>query len=196
MGRHSPAALRRAVDRAQVVAFPDSGGMESYVRTSAIADLDGWPCPGRARERCESVGRTEPLTICFTPVRPAAVPRRPGGWSVELVDGSPPAAMGVDRGVVAGAGSGPFRGARPPPRWPPPSEGLSRPLLGHGLIATGADLSQASRSDTVTIVATIARVWAITGRRTPRNPHDRVGGDDDPVAEVGRGEAPGRAPGR
>ncbi len=69
VGGNSPAALRRAVDRAQGWSpFPTPGGMESYVRTSAIADLDGLArALERARERCESVGRTEPLTICFTP---------------------------------------------------------------------------------------------------------------------------------
>ncbi|GEM_PF-61476 len=99
VGGNSPAALRRAVDRAQGWSpFPTPGGMESYVRTSAIADLDGLArALERARERCESVGRTEPLTICFTPF---ALPRYladPVAGLSELVDEvATLAAMGVD----------------------------------------------------------------------------------------------------
>lgn len=69
VGGNSAAALRRAVTLAQGWSpFPTPGGLERAVRTTAIGDLDELSRRlVRARELCEELGRTEPLTICFVP---------------------------------------------------------------------------------------------------------------------------------
>ncbi len=99
VGGNSAAALRRAVDHAQGWSpFPTAGGMEAAVRTSAIADLDGLRAAlERARERCELVGRTEPLTICFVPFSlPAYLHDPTAGLGPLVEEVAALEAMGVD----------------------------------------------------------------------------------------------------
>lgn len=69
VGGNSPAAMRRAVDHAQGWSpFPTPDGVASAVRTSSISNLDELGAAlRRAHERCDAIGRTEPLTICFVP---------------------------------------------------------------------------------------------------------------------------------
>lgn len=88
VGGNSPAAMRRAVTMAQGWSpFPTPGGMERAVRTSAIADLaDLRTALGRARELCEQVGRSAPLTICFVPFAAADYAADPEGALAPLVE--------------------------------------------------------------------------------------------------------------
>lgn len=99
VGGNSPAAMRRAVDHAQGWSpFPTPAGVESAVRTSAIADLDQLRVAlGRARERCDAIGRTEPLTICFVPFSLQGYLQDPVGGLDALVDEvATLVSMGVD----------------------------------------------------------------------------------------------------
>ena len=91
--------MRRAVDHAQGWSpFPTPAGVESAVRTSAIADLDQLRVAlGRARERCDAIGRTEPLTICFVPFSLQGYLQDPVGELDALVDEvATLVSMGVD----------------------------------------------------------------------------------------------------
>jgi len=76
VGGNSTAAIRRAAERAQGwVPFPNPPGMRA-VRTPPLSDIDEL---GRRiavlREHAASIGRTEPLDICFSPFErdPAAI---------------------------------------------------------------------------------------------------------------------------
>ena len=88
VGGNSPAAMRRAVDHAQGWSpFPTSPAMASAVRTASIGDVDELRAAlGRARERCEEIGRTEPLTTCFVPFSMTDYLADPIGGLDPLVD--------------------------------------------------------------------------------------------------------------
>lgn len=88
VGGNSPAAMRRAVDHAQGWSpFPTAGPMAAATRTSSIGDMDELRAAlGRARDRCEEIGRTEPLTICFVPFSLADYTADPVGGLAPLID--------------------------------------------------------------------------------------------------------------
>ncbi|MBS1837001.1 MAG: TIGR03619 family F420-dependent LLM class oxidoreductase, partial [Actinobacteria bacterium] len=99
VGGNSRAAMRRAVTLAQGWSpFPTPAGMESAVRTAAIADLDTLrrrlvDC----RELCDAVGRTDPLTTCFVPFSLAEYLEDPDRGVDPLVEEvSQLSSMGVD----------------------------------------------------------------------------------------------------
>lgn len=99
VGGNSPAAMRRAVSSAQGWSpFPTPAGLERAVRTSRIADLEELSARlVRAREMCEEVGRTDPLTICFAPFSLGAYLEDPAANRSLLVDEvAALGALGVD----------------------------------------------------------------------------------------------------
>ena len=69
IGGNSTAAIRRAVERAQGwVPFPNPGGLTSRVRTPELSSLDDLARRIRIlRDHAETVGRAEPIDICFSP---------------------------------------------------------------------------------------------------------------------------------
>lgn len=88
VGGNSRAAMRRAVTMAQGwCPFPTPGGMERAVRTSAIADLDDLRrALDRARDLCDEVERSDPLTVCFVPFATSAYLSDPDSGMAPLVD--------------------------------------------------------------------------------------------------------------
>ena len=99
VGGNSGAAMRRAVRYAQGWSpFPTPGGMESAVKTAAIADMDDLRAAlARARELCEAEGRTAPLTICFVPFSLQGYLHDPVGGLAPMVDEiAEMEALGVD----------------------------------------------------------------------------------------------------
>lgn len=99
VGGNSPAALRRAVTAAQGWSpFPTPAGLERAVRTSRIADLEELSARlVRARELCEELGRTEPLTVCFAPFSLGAYLQDPAADHRRLVEEvSALSGLGVD----------------------------------------------------------------------------------------------------
>ena len=69
IGGNSTAAIRRAVERGQGwVPFPNPGGHASAVRTPSLSSVEEL---GRRvdtlRAHAETIGRTEPIDICFSP---------------------------------------------------------------------------------------------------------------------------------
>jgi probable F420-dependent oxidoreductase len=69
IGGNSTAAIRRAAERGQGwVPFPNPGGLTSRVRTPELSDLD--QLSGRVQilhDHAATIGRTEPIDICFSP---------------------------------------------------------------------------------------------------------------------------------
>lgn len=99
VGGNSPAALRRAVTMAQGWSpFPTSEGLARTARTVSIASVDELRRRlVQARELCDEVGRTEPLTTCFAPFSLAGYLADPAGGLEPLVDEvAELAGLGVD----------------------------------------------------------------------------------------------------
>jgi probable F420-dependent oxidoreductase len=99
IGGNSVAAMRRAVRHGQGWApFPTPDGMERAVRTAAIASVDD--LRDRLRRLAtivEEEGRSEPLTVCFTPVSLGGYLADPDAGLAPLVEEVEQlAAMGVD----------------------------------------------------------------------------------------------------
>ncbi|MFZ4517869.1 MAG: TIGR03619 family F420-dependent LLM class oxidoreductase [Microthrixaceae bacterium] len=99
VGGNSAAALRRAVRHGQGWSpLPTPGGLEKAVGTSAIRDLDELGAAlVRAAARCEAEGRTEPLTVCFTPFAQTAYSADPDrGLAAVLEEAAALTEMGID----------------------------------------------------------------------------------------------------